>query len=122
MTDAEKVTDYMQKLKHPLKVEIDAVRAIIKGANKKIAERIKWNAPSYHYKKDLVTFNHRATKFVHLVFHHIAITKIDSKLLEGDYKDRRMTYFHSMEEIKANKKELEKIINELVKEMDRSEA
>ena len=73
MTDAEKVADYIQRLNHPLKAEIEAVRVIIKQANGKLSEQIKWNAPSYHYKMDLVTFNPRATQHVHLVFHHIAI-------------------------------------------------
>lgn len=114
----DEVNEYMNKLEHPLKAEMEAVRTIIKGANKKISERIKWNAPSYYYKEDLVTFNHRATKQVHLVFHHAAIVKIISPLLEGDYKDRRMTYFKTMAEVKANKKELEKIMNELVSWMD----
>ncbi|MEO8512532.1 MAG: DUF1801 domain-containing protein [Ignavibacteria bacterium] len=115
MTDKEKVTDYMTKLKHPLKDEIEAVRKIIKGSDKKISERIKWNAPSYYYREDMVTFNHRNHKAVHLVFHHLAIVKIKSPLLLGDYKDRRMAYFKDMKEIKSNKKELERIMRALVK-------
>lgn len=116
--DQEKVTSFMAELKHPLKAEIEAVRAIIKGANNKIAERVKWNAPSYYYKEDLVTFNPRAQQHVHLVFHNIAVVSIKSELLHGDYKDRRMMYFENMKDIKANKKELENIINELIKQMD----
>ncbi len=61
-----------------MKAEIEAVRTIIKNADSKMLERIKWNAPSYYYKEDLVTFNPRATKHVHLVFHHAAIVKIKS--------------------------------------------
>ena len=36
----------MARLEHPLKAEIHAVRAIILKANRKIAERVKWNTPS----------------------------------------------------------------------------
>lgn len=115
-TDA--VTEYMQKLQHPLKDEIEAVRTIIRSANKKIEERIKWNAPSYYYKEDLVTFNPKAEKHVHLVFHHANIVKIKSPLLQGEYKDRRMAYFKNMDEVQSNKKELQSILNELVKFMD----
>lgn len=104
----------MNKLEHPLKAEIEAVRTIIKAANTKISERIKWNAPSYYYKEDLVTFNLRATKHVHLVFHHAAIININEQLLEGNYKDRRMVYLHNMDEVNGTKRTLEKIINELV--------
>jgi len=113
-SDEEKVNEYMSKVDHPLKAEIEAVRKIIKGADKRIAERIKWNAPGYYYKEDLVTFNLRATKHVHLVFHHPSIVNIKSGLLEGDYEDRRMMYLCNMQEVRANKKELENITNELV--------
>lgn len=119
MSDIEKVDAYMKALKHPFKKEIEAVREIIKNASPKLNERIKWNAPSYYYKHDLVTFNCRPAKFVLLVFHHISVVDIKSKLLEGEYKDRRLTYFRSMEEIVENKKELEKIIKALVKAMDK---
>jgi uncharacterized protein YdhG (YjbR/CyaY superfamily) len=37
----------MGKFKHPLKEEIETVRATIKKADNKISERIKWNAPGY---------------------------------------------------------------------------
>lgn len=114
-TDADKVHEYMTTLKHPLKAEMEAVRVIIKNSDKRISERIKWKAPSYYYKEDMVTFNGWATKNVHLVFHHPAIVKIKSDLLEGDYKDRRMMYFTDMADVKKKAKELEKIVKELVK-------
>ncbi|MES2704458.1 MAG: DUF1801 domain-containing protein [Bacteroidota bacterium] len=114
----EAVNEYMQKLEHPLKAEIEAVRSIILKADKKLAERVKWSAPSFYYKHDLATFNHRATKHVHLVFHHIAITRIPSALLEGDYKDRRMVYLKDMKDVKAKKKELDSIFKQLVRMMD----
>ena len=117
-TDAGKVKTYMEQLKHPLKEEIEAVRKIISGSDKKISERIKWNAPSYYFNEDIVTFNPRATKHVHLVFHHPFITKIKSHLLEGDYKDRRMIYFADMKAVKSNKKELERIMKEMVAHLE----
>jgi hypothetical protein len=107
------VNDFMLQLAHPLKAEIEAVRAIIK-ANPKIAEQVKWNAPSFFYVEDLATIHVKAKQHVHLIFHHPAIVKIKSALLEGDYKDRRMMYFENMKEVKARKKELARIINELI--------
>lgn len=118
VSDAEKVSEYMEKLEHPQKKEIEAVRIIIKNANSKIAERIKWAAPSYYYKEDLVTFNPRAQDLVHLVFHHPNIEKISSPILEGNYVSRRMTYLRNMAEIEANKAEIENILNQLVDFLD----
>ena len=95
--DATAVWEYMNALNHPLKKEVEGVRKIIKMVNSDIGERIKWNAPSYYFRnQDLVTFNLRAKAHVHLVFHHPAIVKIKSSILEGDYRDRRMTYFKNM--------------------------
>ncbi len=116
-TDAELVDAFMEKLEHPLKEEIEAVRKIIKG-NDNISERIKWNAPSYHtFGQDFVTFNPRALEHVHLVFHHPYIVDIKSELLGGDYKDRRMMYFKNMSAVKAGKKELQRVIGEMVKKL-----
>lgn len=118
-TDEEQVATYMKNLNHPMKAETEAVRKIIKNSNKKLSERIKWAAPSYYYKEDIVTFGPYRNGKVLLVFHNPAIVKIKSDLLEGDYKDRRLTYFDNMKAIKQNKKELERIMNELVKAIDK---
>ncbi|HMR43099.1 MAG TPA: DUF1801 domain-containing protein [Saprospiraceae bacterium] len=111
-SEAEQVADYMNRLEHPLKTEIETLRQIIKNADSRISERIKWNAPSYYSGADLLTFNPRMQNQVHLVFHHPEIVRINSPLLEGDYKDRRMVYFQNMEAIHLHREELEKILRE----------
>ncbi|MCE3260446.1 MAG: hypothetical protein K0S12_2087, partial [Bacteroidetes bacterium] len=115
LSGSEEVNAFMKALKHPLKEEIEAVRSIILKADKSLNERVKWNAPSFYTVADLVTFNPRAQEHVHLVFHHPAIVKIKSESLLGDYKDRRMMYFRSMGEVNSGKKELTRIMKELVK-------
>ena len=112
----DKVEEFLRELSHPLKAEVETVRAIIKGVNKDINEEIKWNAPSFNYKGEyLVTFNLRETKRIHLVFHNPQIPNVKSNLLEGDYKDRRMTYFVDMNDIHTKKPALEKVIRDLIK-------
>ena len=112
----DKVDEFLRELNHPLKAEVEAVRSIIKSVNKDINEEVKWNAPSFNYKGEyLVTFNLRNTERIHLVFHNAKISNVKSELLEGDYKDRRMTYFADMKEIKAKKAELERILKQLIK-------
>jgi uncharacterized protein YdhG (YjbR/CyaY superfamily) len=115
----DKVDEYMAALKHPLKKETQALRDIIKGVNKNITEEVKWNAPSFSYKGEyLVTFNLRTPQHVHLVFHNPLIPKVKSTLLEGDYVDRRMVYFVSMQDVKAKKELLEKVLKDLIKLID----
>lgn len=113
-TDA--VDQFLLELGHPLTAEVEAVRTIIKGVSRDINEEVKWKAPSFNYKGEyLVTFNLRDTERIHLVFHNPEIPKVKSKLLEGDYKDRRMLYLADMKDIKAKKSELERILKQLIK-------
>jgi uncharacterized protein YdhG (YjbR/CyaY superfamily) len=110
------VDEFLENLSHPRKAEVEAVRSIIKGVDKNIAEEVKWNAPSFNYKGEyLVTFNLRETERIHLVFHNPRIPEVKSPLLEGNYKDRRMLYFADMDDIKAKKTALEKILKQLIK-------
>ena len=112
----EQVDEFMQRLEHPLKAEVEMVREIIKGVNQDIAEQIKWNAPSFSYEgESLVTFNLWEKKRIHLVFHNPMIAEVKSKLLEGDYDHRRMAYFADQNDIQAKKKSLEKALKDLIK-------
>ncbi|MBK8781156.1 MAG: DUF1801 domain-containing protein [Anaerolineales bacterium] len=112
----DKVDEFIENLSHPLKAEVEAVRSIIKGVNKDIAEEIKWKAPSFNYKGEyLVTFNLWETERIHLVFHNPHIAKVKSKLLEGNYENRRMAYFADMKDIKAKQPLLEKALKDLIK-------
>lgn len=118
-TDEEQVAAYMNKLDAETKSEIDAVRKIIRKASAKLNERVKWNAPSYYYKDDIVTFGPYRTQKLLLVFHHPSVVKIKSPLLEGDYKDRRLVRFKNKSEADKNKKELARIIKEIINMIDK---
>lgn len=115
------VDAYVAKLEHPFKGEVQAVREIIKGVNRQISEQIKWNAPSFSYKGYMATFNLHAKQHVHLVWHNGAILQESSGLLEGDYPDRRMTYFASMADVEAKRPALEGLVRQWVQVMDRGD-
>ncbi len=113
---SDAVDAFLRDLHHPLKVEVEAVRAIIKGVDKDINEEIKWKVPSFNYKGEyLVTFNLWETKRTHLVFHNPKIAKVKSKLLEGNYEHRRMMFLADRKDIEAKKPELENILKQLIK-------
>ena len=115
--EQSELESWLKKFRHPLSKEINDLRKIIKDTDSRIKERIKWNAPSYYAGEDFLTFNHRATDNVHLIFHHPLIEKIDSPLLEGDYKGRRMIYFKNRTEVKRKEKEFKRVIRELLSKM-----
>ena len=112
----EQVNAFMDKLDHPLKAEIQMMREIIKNVSKDITEQIKWKAPTFSYQGEyLVTFNLWEKGRIHLVFHNPMISKVKSKLLEGDYDHRRMAYFSDRNDILAKKSALEKALKDLIK-------
>ncbi|HEX2876160.1 MAG TPA: DUF1801 domain-containing protein [Polyangiaceae bacterium] len=110
--DRNAVEAYLRDVDHPFKAEMEAVRAVILGVSDKISERIKWNAPSFYYKEDLGAFNPRATEYAHLIllFPDGAGMDDSSGLLEGNHKDRREAKFHSLNDVKAKKPVLEKLV------------
>ena len=121
LTDEQQVNEWMKKLDPEMRPAVEMVRKIIKTAGPGLNERIKWNAPSYYYKEDIVTFGPARSKDkIILVFHHPSIVKINSGLLQGDYKDRRLVYINSTKEIKETKKELQRIIKESLKYLTNS--
>ncbi|MNR87388.1 hypothetical protein D3C72_182550 [compost metagenome] len=70
------VEKFMQALDHPLKVEIEAVRSLVKGANASLTEQIKWNAPSYCLDgDDRITLKLHPPRQIQLVFHRGAKVK-----------------------------------------------
>lgn len=109
-TEAEELEIYLKSLKHPMRKQIDELRKIILSVDKRINERVKWNAPSYYMNEDFLTFNLRDPSLVHLIFHHKSIDSFQSEIFEGDYKGRRMVFFREAGDVKAKKKELVRII------------
>ena len=116
MAGTKKVDEFMDGLDHPFKAEVQTVRDIIKNVNNDIAEEIKWKAPSFSYNGEyLVTFNLWEREHIHLVFHNPEISKVKSKLLEGNYDHRRMAHFSDKDDIKAKRAALEKVLKDLIK-------
>ncbi|MFN8425976.1 MAG: hypothetical protein U0X87_06925 [Anaerolineales bacterium] len=113
-TDA--VDKFMLGLSHPLKAEVEAVRSIIKDADKNIHEKSALESAVVQLQWRVfgdVQFARRKT--IHLVFYNPMIPKVKSDLLEGDYKDRRMMYLANMKDVRAKKAELERGIKQLIK-------
>jgi len=113
------VNAWLNALAPGVKELTEQVREIIKTAGPQLGERIKWNAPSYYYKEDVVTFGPYKNGMILLIFHHPLIVKIKSPLLEGNYKDRRIVYLKDAKAITAAKKELQRIIKEHILLLDK---
>lgn len=119
MKHTKKVDEFIAKLEHPLKAELEAVRSIIVNANPKIEEDVKWGGPSFFYKEDLATFNPRIKNYVALIFHKGALINVKSDFLEEATKGKVYAKFYSMDQVIANKELIEKMVNAWVELMDK---
>lgn len=110
---------YLAHLKHPLKAEIAAVRTIIMQASDKIAERVKWDAPSFYFKTDFATFDLQSKKFVHLLllFSGEMAVPDPTGLVEVDPDGRREVTFRNLAEIAATKPALQQLVRDFVAAM-----
>ena len=114
----DEVDAFMAGLEHPLAAEVQALREIIKGVDERVTEQIKWKAPSFSRGDYIATFNLRARQHVHLIFHNPRIAEVRSDLLTGDHTDRRMAYFTGMEDVRARRAELERVVREVIRRND----
>jgi hypothetical protein len=67
-TDAD-VETFLASLEHPFKREVIALRQLILGADARITEGIKWNAPSFRTSEWFATFQLRAKVGVQIILH-----------------------------------------------------
>jgi hypothetical protein len=93
---------------------VNTVRKIIRSSDPRLQERIKWNAPSYFYKEDILTFGPFRDERVLLVFHHPAVVNVKSAILEGNYKNRRLVYLQHAADASRKKSEIKKIITQII--------
>jgi hypothetical protein len=121
VNETDRVDAFMAALTHPFKAEVEALRAIVKRAEPKLGERVKWNAPSFFYKKDMAAFNLHAKDRVQLVFvfHDGRMIEDRRGLLEGDYKDRRLVSFADAKDVEAKKSALAKVVKAWVELMEK---
>lgn len=105
------VADFMDKLEHPMKLEIEALRVIVRDADARLVEGIKWNAPSYSVDgQDRVTFNLQGKGMIRLVFHagakkndlnvRAALGEDPSRLLEWAADDRAIVKLVDMDDVR----------------------
>jgi len=117
------VVEFLRKLKHPLKKDLEAVREIILGVSPKIGEGIKWSAPSFRTTEYFATMNVRDRDKVQLIFHLGAKVKDNTKKIQiADPKglmkwlaaDRCLISLGAGKEIQANRKPFEAIVRKWI--------
>lgn len=113
-----KTDGFVNKLKHPLKAEMEAVIAIIRAAGPELEEDVKWGGPSFDYKEPMATFNPRVTDFVAVIFHKGELLNDETGVLEPGPKGKAYAKFHSMDEVEKHKENLQKVVKKWIALMD----
>ncbi|NOT34675.1 MAG: DUF1801 domain-containing protein [Candidatus Eisenbacteria bacterium] len=120
------VTAFLAALEHPHKPDIEAIRAIIVSADKRIHESIRWNAPSFGIDDHFATFNLRSKAGVQVVLHRgakvragLADPKIDDPngLLKWAAKDRCVATFADAKDIQAKRVAFLAILKQWIKQL-----
>ena len=102
------VDAYMATLDHPLAAQVEQLRSAILGADSRVNESIKWNAPSFFIDDHFATFNLHRPDRVQIVLHAGAKVNPDatqfeiadpSGLLKWAALDRASVNFRSAKEV-----------------------
>lgn len=118
----EDVDAFIASLGHPREREIRALREIILGADPRIAEGIKWNAPSFRTSEWFATFHLRAKDGVQLILHlgakrrdgaDVAIADPHS-LLRWLGADRASVTFRDLDDIEAKRSAFADVIRQWI--------
>ncbi|ACU03991.1 DUF1801 domain-containing protein [Pedobacter heparinus] len=118
MSKTNKIDEFINKLNHPLKAEIDEAITIIRGASNDLEEDVKWGGPSFDYKQPMATLSLRVPGTIVFIFHKGELIKDKTGLLEAAPKGKAYLKLHSMKEIKENKVNIQHIVKEWIKLMD----
>ncbi len=118
MSRTNKIDEFVSKLKHPLKAEIEETIKIIRGVSHDLEEDVKWGGPSFDYKEPMATMNPRITDYVVFIFHKGELLKDESGILEPASKGKSYLKLHSMNEITDNKANIENVVKAWIKIMD----
>ncbi len=118
------VDEFMSRLDHPFKPEIQEIRRTILGANPAIAEGIKWNAPSFRATEYFATTNLREKAGIGLILHLGAKVRDlgpeglpisdPEKLLTWLAKDRAMIAFRDMQDFTTKRAAFERLVRDWI--------
>ena len=118
------VESFLAALEHPHRAEILALRQLILGADGRIGEGIKWNAPSFRTSEWFATFHLRARGGVQVILHFGARVRDGSAardaiadphgLLEWLGPDRASVKFRDMDDVQAKRSAFTAVVREWI--------
>jgi len=110
MPKSKEVDAWMTRYENPMKPVVQRVREILLGADKRIDECIKWQAPTFTYRGNLASFFPKSKQHASLMFHMGATIPGKHPRLEGQGDTARVMKIASVAEANAAKRDLERLV------------
>jgi uncharacterized protein YdhG (YjbR/CyaY superfamily) len=110
MGRSKDVDAWFSRYENPMKDVVQRMRAIILGADARVEECIKWQAPTFTYRGNLASFCPKSKQHASLMFHVGAKIPGKHPRLEGSGGTSRVMKIASVAEANAAKRDLERIV------------
>src|ERR671924_294248 len=110
MARRKEVDVWFDRYDNPMKGVVQRVRDIVLGADPRIDECIKWQAPTFTYRGNLASFFPKSKQHASLMFHLGAKIPGTHPRLEGTGDTSRVMKFGSLAEVEAAAADLERIV------------
>jgi len=110
MPKSKEVEAWFARYENPMKGVVLRMREIILGADARIEECIKWQAPTFTFEGNLASFFPKSKQHASLMFHVGAQIPGDHPRLEGTGDTSRVMKIGSLPEANAAKRDLERIV------------
>ncbi len=97
---------------------VQAVRDVVLGADERVSETIKWQAPTFMYKGNIASFYPKTRTHASLMFHRGADLDDPDGLLEGEGDVSRVAKFLDADDLASKRDALQALIRQWVARRD----
>jgi hypothetical protein len=110
MPKNDEVDAWFARYENPMKPLVQRIREIILGADPRMAECIKWQAPTFVYQGNLASFFPKSKQHASLMFHTGAQIPGKHPLLTGGGDTSRVLKLATLAEVNAAKRDIERVV------------
>jgi uncharacterized protein YdhG (YjbR/CyaY superfamily) len=110
MPKSKEVEAWFARYENPMKDVVLRVRDIVLGADERIGECIKWQAPTFTFEGNLASFYPKSKQHASLMFHAGARIPGRHPRLEGTGDTSRVLKIGSVAEAEAARRDIERIV------------
>jgi uncharacterized protein YdhG (YjbR/CyaY superfamily) len=110
MPKSKEVEAWFARYENPMKDVVLRIRDIVLGADERISECIKWQAPTFTFEGNLASFYPKSKQHATLMFHTGARIPGRHPRLEGTGDTSRVLKIASVAEAKAARRDVERIV------------